>query len=65
MPAVEIADAIVQTGRETLEKVRQVKRPFISVAHGGLGYWYDRRDDEVGGKGRVRRYRFFIHISSW
>lgn len=29
MPAVEIADAIVQTGRETLEKARQTVAPLL------------------------------------
>jgi hypothetical protein len=29
MPAVEIADAIVQSGRETLEKVNQISRIHV------------------------------------
>ena len=36
MPAVEIADSIVQSGRETLEKVRDLNCFFFELHTNGL-----------------------------
>lgn len=53
MPCVEIADSIVQSGRETLEKVNifyQLDRPLINTLQ---EYRIDREDPSMGRKGRL------------
>ena len=66
MPAVEIADSIVQSGRETLEKVCL---ELVSSACSSLqrlrivGHSCDQLDQEVGREGRLWGHRFLVHLS--
>lgn len=66
MPAVEIADSIVQSGRETLEKAKSLchlcGKPILIHISGCSHYRFHQK---VGGEGGIRRYRLPICISSW
>ena len=64
MPAVEIADSIVQSGRETLEKVcgRYAPQPCYSRRSRNLGHCCHRLDGEMGWESRLRGYGFGVHI---
>lgn len=56
MPAVEIADSIVQSGRETLEKVicKHVMVPGRMIDLYTEGDTRNRFDREMGGQGCLR-----------
>jgi hypothetical protein len=63
MPAVEIADSIVQSGRETLEKAYALPHFHVFVyTHGGLGNWCHRIYKEMGRESGLWRYRFIVHL---
>lgn len=49
MPAVEIADSIVQSGRETLEKVKEPNNNINSQSDAIIGHRCDRQHQEMGG----------------
>ena len=52
MPAVEIADSIVQSGRETLEKVKEPNTNMNLQTDAMIGYRRDRQYKEMGGSGK-------------
>lgn len=54
MPAVEIADSIVQSGRETLEKVGISANWFHTILTVESGYTSHRQYHKMGSKGCLR-----------
>lgn len=68
MPCVEIADAIVQTGRETLERVSQafclVDKSATDSQRRRTGEEYYTESTRLGSHCKVRRYRLAVCPSS-
>lgn len=63
MPCVEIADSIVQSGRETLEKVNifyQLNQTLINTPQ---EYRINREDPSMGRQGRLWRHRLFVRLT--
>jgi DNA polymerase family B len=65
MPAVEIADSIVQSGRETLEKVWLSILSHIRKSTLSAGRALYQLFQEVGSASCLRGYRFTFRLPSW